>query len=282
MAIKFNRILAGALGAVVIASFFLHASASLGGGKGGLLGGWTPITDTKDRHVVEIGKFAVDQHNKESESNLVFKRVVKGETQVVAGTNYRLVISAKDGGRRTGSKYLAGFGAQSRRADRSELTGSGRRRQKGAAAGAKAEALSLPGTRIGAGDKSVKMKGLLFKSKPKTPVELVRQTRDLLIYAQRNSDTRESKREEKMMELGKTIRELKSVLYGNGQSEPLSDACSQLTQEFFREDTLRLLINILPKLNLEARKDVTQVVANLQRQQVQSRLIAWCRKQTLI
>ncbi|XP_060212728.1 putative MO25-like protein At5g47540 [Lycium barbarum] len=120
------------------------------------------------------------------------------------------------------------------------------------------------------------MKSLLFKSKPKTPVELVRQTRDLLIYVQRsNSDnTRESKREEKMMELGKTLRDLKCVLYGNGQSEPVSDACSQLTQEFFREDTLRLLINMLPKLNLEARKDATQVVANLQRQQVQSRLIA--------
>ncbi|KAM3268236.1 putative MO25-like protein [Capsicum chacoense] len=119
------------------------------------------------------------------------------------------------------------------------------------------------------------MKGLLFKSKPKTPVELVRSTRDLVMYIQRShSDVRESKREEKMMELGKTIRELKCVLYGNGQSEPVSDSCSQLTQEFFREDTLRLLINILPKLNLEARKDATQVVANLQRQQVQSRLIA--------
>ncbi|TMW90737.1 putative MO25-like protein At5g47540 [Solanum lycopersicum] len=118
------------------------------------------------------------------------------------------------------------------------------------------------------------MKGLLFKSKPKTPVELVRQTRDLLMYTQRNSDIRESKREEKMMELSKTMRDLKCVLYGNGQSEPVSDACSQLTQEFFREDTLRLLINMLPKLNLEARKDATQVVANLQRQQVQSRLIA--------
>ncbi|PHU18776.1 putative-like protein [Capsicum chinense] len=119
------------------------------------------------------------------------------------------------------------------------------------------------------------MKGLLFKSKPKTPVELVRSTRDLVMYIQRShSDVRESKREEKMMELGKTIRELKCVLYGNGQSEPVSDACSQLTQEFFREDTLRLLINVLPKLNLEARKDATQVVANLQRQQVQSRLIA--------
>ncbi|WMV31453.1 hypothetical protein MTR67_024838 [Solanum verrucosum] len=142
-------------------------------------------------------------------------------------------------------------------------------------AAAAAAALSLPENRIGAGDTGrVKMKGLLFKSKPKTPVELVRQTRDLLIYTQRNSDIRESKREEKMMELSKTMRDLKCVLYGNGQSEPVSDACSQLTQEFFREDTLRLLINILPKLNLEARKDATQVVANLQRQQVQSRLIA--------
>lgn len=59
--------------------------------------------------------------------------------------------------------------------------------------------LDLPANSIGAGDNKppAKMKGL-FKSKPKTPVELVRQTRDLLMYAQRNSDTRESKREEKV------------------------------------------------------------------------------------
>ncbi|XP_059317738.1 cysteine proteinase inhibitor 1-like [Lycium ferocissimum] len=101
MALKFNCIFAG----VVIASLFLHTSAALGGGKGGLLGGWSPITDTNDRQVVEIGKFAVDEHNKEAESKLLFKRVVKGETQVVAGTNYRLVISAKDGSH--SDKYLA-------------------------------------------------------------------------------------------------------------------------------------------------------------------------------
>ncbi|KAF8410826.1 hypothetical protein HHK36_003363 [Tetracentron sinense] len=116
------------------------------------------------------------------------------------------------------------------------------------------------------------MKGL-FKSKPRTPVELVRQTRELLIYADTNSD-RESKREEKMAELGKLIRELKSILYGNGESEPVSEACAQLTQEFFRENMLRLLIICIPKLNLEARKDATQVVANLQRQPVHSRFIA--------
>ncbi|XP_061344328.1 putative MO25-like protein At5g47540 isoform X3 [Gastrolobium bilobum] len=118
------------------------------------------------------------------------------------------------------------------------------------------------------------MKGL-FKSKPRTPVDVVRQTRDLLLYIDRSSESRDNKRDEKVMsELSKNIRELKAILYGNSESEPVSEACAQLTQEFFKENTLRLLIKCLPKLNLEARKDATQVVANLQRQQVQSKLIA--------
>ncbi|XP_042520522.1 putative MO25-like protein At5g47540 isoform X1 [Macadamia integrifolia] len=117
------------------------------------------------------------------------------------------------------------------------------------------------------------MKGL-FKSKPRTPVEVVRLTRELLIFADRNGSTREDKRQEKMAELSKFIRELKLILYGNSESEPIAEACAQLTQEFFRENTLRLLIICLPKLSLESRKDATQVVANLQRQQVHSRLIA--------
>uniref|UniRef100_A0A2P2MFH3 Calcium-binding protein n=2 Tax=Rhizophora mucronata TaxID=61149 RepID=A0A2P2MFH3_RHIMU len=123
------------------------------------------------------------------------------------------------------------------------------------------------------------MKGL-FKSKPRTPADIVRQSRDLLIYVGCNnssssySDSRDIKREEKMAELSRNIREIKSILYGNGESEPVSEACAQLTQEFFRENTLRLLIVCLPKFNLEARKDATQVVANLQRQQVNSRLVA--------
>ena len=51
--------------------------------------------------------------------------------------------------------------------------------------------------------------------------------------------------------LAKNIRELKAILYGNGESEPVTEACVQLTQEFFKENTLRLLIIHLPKLNLE-------------------------------
>ncbi|KAL5700206.1 hypothetical protein ACHQM5_025683 [Ranunculus cassubicifolius] len=117
------------------------------------------------------------------------------------------------------------------------------------------------------------MKGL-FKSKPKTPAEIVRLTREILKFVDLNSFPKESKREEKMAELNKHIRELKSILYGSSEAEPVAEACAQLTQEFFSDNTLRLLIICLPKLNLEARKDATQVVANLQRQQVHSRLIA--------
>ncbi|KMZ74031.1 putative MO25-like protein [Zostera marina] len=117
------------------------------------------------------------------------------------------------------------------------------------------------------------MKGL-FKSKPRTPPELVRLTREHLINVDLNTSISDAKREEKLAELGKLIRDLKIILYGNSESEPIPDACAQLTQEFFKGNTLRLLIVCLPKLNLEARKDATQIVANLQRQQVQSRLIA--------
>lgn len=44
---------------------------------------------------------------------------------------------------------------------------------------------------------SKKMKGL-FKPKPRTPVDVVRQTRELLMFADRSTDTRESKREDKV------------------------------------------------------------------------------------
>jgi calcium binding protein 39 len=58
-----------------------------------------------------------------------------------------------------------------------------------------------------------------------------------------------------MAELAKNTRELKSILYGNSESEPVSEACAQLTQEFFRENTLRLLIFCLSQLYLEVTTD---------------------------
>ncbi|XP_024401646.1 putative MO25-like protein At5g47540 [Physcomitrium patens] len=114
------------------------------------------------------------------------------------------------------------------------------------------------------------MRGL-FKEKKRTTADLVRGTRELLLSL---SAARDPKREEKMMEVAKNVRDMKIVLYGNSEAEPVPEACAQLTQEMFREDAMRLMIQCLPKFDLEVRKDITQVVANLQRQQVQSRLIA--------
>lgn len=60
-----------------------------------------------------------------------------------------------------------------------------------------ARRLPLPEGNDGGAD-NAKMKGL-FKSKPRTPADLVRQTRDLLIFVDLGApDTKESKRDEKV------------------------------------------------------------------------------------
>ncbi|KAK4381024.1 Cysteine proteinase inhibitor 1 [Sesamum angolense] len=69
--------------------------------------GWKPIDSPKDPKVVEIANFAVTEHNKEARTALAFESVVKGDTQVVAGTNYRLVIAAKNGSAADSKQYRA-------------------------------------------------------------------------------------------------------------------------------------------------------------------------------
>lgn len=64
--------------------------------RGPATGGWEPIENINDPHVKEIAEFAVSEYNKKSNKKLVFQSVVKGETQVVTGKNYRLVIAVKD------------------------------------------------------------------------------------------------------------------------------------------------------------------------------------------
>ncbi|XP_035834581.1 putative MO25-like protein At5g47540 [Helianthus annuus] len=92
------------------------------------------------------------------------------------------------------------------------------------------------------------MKGL-FKSKPRTPADLVRHLRHLLPYAAPNSAIRTTKRLEKVCELRKVILEMRTVLYGDERLEPAEEACVKLTQEFFKEDTCYMLIASLPHLD---------------------------------
>lgn len=110
MAIKFNFFLR-TLSTLVVATFLIHISVAQGGRREALMvGWWTPIKDLTNPKVVEIGKFAVDEHNKEAKTKLEYQKVVEGEKQTVTDVhyyrkNYRLVIAATDGG--SPHNYLA-------------------------------------------------------------------------------------------------------------------------------------------------------------------------------
>ncbi|CAB4304540.1 unnamed protein product [Prunus armeniaca] len=134
--------------------------------------------------------------------------------------------------------------------------------------------------------KKLTMKGL-FKPKARSPLELVKHTHELLMFLDRNMDAREQKRKEKMDELSKAILEIRTVLYGDEESEPNKDSCAQLTQEFsegtrsgfslFASQSSTwgdLTFMLLCMQMLQARKNATHVIANLLRQRVQSQLIA--------
>ncbi|CAK8531298.1 unnamed protein product [Lathyrus sativus] len=59
-------------------------------------GGWSSIANIKDPYVTEIAQFALTEQEKQSGEKLSLVEVISGKSQVVAGTNYRLVLAAKD------------------------------------------------------------------------------------------------------------------------------------------------------------------------------------------
>jgi len=78
---------------VLVFVFFASAVAR----KNIATGGWSPIKNINDPHVTEIANYAVTEHDKQSGQKLKLEKVIKGETQIVSGVNYRLVIAATDG-----------------------------------------------------------------------------------------------------------------------------------------------------------------------------------------
>ncbi|KAL2932272.1 Cysteine proteinase inhibitor 5 [Bienertia sinuspersici] len=60
-----------------------------------VIGGYKPIKDLNDPYIQGIAKFAIDEYNKKG-NHIQLVKIDKGESQVVAGTNYRLTISAND------------------------------------------------------------------------------------------------------------------------------------------------------------------------------------------
>ncbi|MCI44207.1 cysteine proteinase inhibitor 5-like, partial [Trifolium medium] len=79
---------------LVLVLVFLMASAT--SMEDNICGGWGPIKDINDPEVIEIANYAVTEFNKQTGATLKFKKVIKGESQTVAGTNYRLIISTSN------------------------------------------------------------------------------------------------------------------------------------------------------------------------------------------
>jgi cystatin-C len=69
-----------------------------------ILGGWSPI-DNNDPYITGIANYTVTEYDKRSGAKLKFEKVIKGESQLVAGTNYRLILSAAEGS--TSNNYEA-------------------------------------------------------------------------------------------------------------------------------------------------------------------------------
>ncbi|PAN48952.1 hypothetical protein PAHAL_9G415100 [Panicum hallii] len=93
------------------AAFAVPARAALGGGGGGTgprVGGWSAIPDVSDPRIQELGEWALGQAKRArlAGEGLRFRRVVRGEQQVVAGMNYRLYVDAADAAGRS-APYVA-------------------------------------------------------------------------------------------------------------------------------------------------------------------------------
>ncbi|CAM0901543.1 unnamed protein product [Alopecurus aequalis] len=58
--------------------------------------GWQPIKDINDKHIQEVGSWAVSEFLKHANCVLKFNKVVSGKENVVSDLKYELVIDASD------------------------------------------------------------------------------------------------------------------------------------------------------------------------------------------
>ncbi|PWZ00969.1 Mo25-like protein [Testicularia cyperi] len=72
-------------------------------------------------------------------------------------------------------------------------------------------------------------------------------------------------------EVSKTLYSIKTILFGDGESDPQPEQVAQLATEVYSYDVLQLLISHIGKFEFEAKKDVSQIFNILLRRQIGSR-----------
>ncbi|KAF8841501.1 mo25 protein [Paxillus ammoniavirescens] len=108
-----------------------------------------------------------------------------------------------------------------------------------------------------------------FKTKPRTPPDLVRGLRDAIPKLESGAPGSETRRKASE-EVSRNIQAIKGVLYGDG--EPVPELIAQLAQETYSTDLLLILVQNIARLDFESRKDAVQIFSNLLRRQIGARL----------
>ena len=85
-----------------------------------------------------------------------------------------------------------------------------------------------------------------------------------------SSSSSESKRKA-VEEISKTLCQIKTILFGDGDADPQPELVAQLAQEVYSHDVLQLLVAHIAKFEFEAKKDVSQIFNVLLRRQIGSR-----------
>ncbi|KAI9018382.1 Mo25-like protein [Hyaloraphidium curvatum] len=106
----------------------------------------------------------------------------------------------------------------------------------------------------------------LFKTKPRAPPDLVRQTKDAIHRIERDPERRKPAED-----LAKCLLEMKRVLHGGGDTPPNPEQNSLLAQEIYSQDILPLVVANMGSLDFESRKDVVQILGSLLRRQIGTR-----------
>ncbi|CAL0309049.1 unnamed protein product [Lupinus luteus] len=110
-----------------------------------------------------------------------------------------------------------------------------------------------------------------FKAlRPKTPQEVARSIKESLMALDTKTVVEVKALEKALEEVEKNFVTMRTMLSGDGETEPNLEQISQLIEEICREDVLTLLIHKLPILGWEARKDLVHCWSILLKQKVES------------
>jgi len=108
------------------------------------------------------------------------------------------------------------------------------------------------------------MSFLFGAKKQKSPSELVKQTKELLVSLEKNR-ANQKQCEKTLEEISKNLAGMKICLYGDSEHEPSADTTQLLAHEVFNNDLLPSLVSEMENLEFEAKKDVSQIFNNLLR-----------------